>query len=162
MKTYPTTTHILVADDIRQEQGGKLTLVGVYSGNNIIFELPENAPANARPVLPALSVYAAFLDGEGEYSARIDLLSPSDQILVSAGPFPAKKSLDENMILNCRWAPVNFPQDGKYTIKVSLDDREFKYVLDVKESSPSLPKPTEALEKEAAGPRATRTARKVK
>ncbi len=54
--------YVLLCEGIRQEVGGKVTLLGVFAGNRL--EIPRDV---AFPATLVLGFFAVFLDGEGEY-----------------------------------------------------------------------------------------------
>ena len=61
--TLPTrAAYVLLCEGIRQEVGGKVTLLGVFAGNRL--EIPRDV---AFPATLVLGFFAVFLDGEGEY-----------------------------------------------------------------------------------------------
>jgi hypothetical protein len=125
MKTYPTSARILIAEDVREEIGGKHTIVGVFSGDDIRFQRPKDLAKEARPTLGQLGTYALFTGGEGEYATKVELISPSGKIVNSAGPFSSHKTDAVNMIVSCTWAPIRFPENGRYKIRILVDDKEF-------------------------------------
>ncbi len=140
MKTYPTTARIIIAEDVRQEVGGKQTVVGIYAGDDIRFQRPRDLPEDARPSLSRFTVYAIFTGGEGEFVAKVEVVAPSGKITSSAGPFQAKKIKDTNMIVNCTWAPMQFPENGKYKARILIDDKDYVQEFLVVDSAPAEPK----------------------
>lgn len=70
-------------DDIRQEVGNKQTLVGIYSGNELVFDTPFPA------ILPKLCVSAAFIYPKDELPKQVDFtISLEGNILVRASVVP--------------------------------------------------------------------------
>ena len=152
MKTYPTNAHILIADDIRMEEGGKPSLLGVYVGNNIHFTLAPNSPANVRPALPLLAIYAMFNDGEGDFVGRIDFVSPSGLVITSSGPVPVHKDPQLPMVVGWKIAPAQFPEFGSYTIRVNLDDTPYTQpflAIEVPAAATNVPSNTETATNDA-------------
>ncbi len=63
----PSLSYTIVCDDVRQEQGGKISLMGLF----------ENIYAISFPVLhPRLALMSEWTDGKGEYEVMTRLLSP--------------------------------------------------------------------------------------
>lgn len=63
----PTLAFSIVCDDIRQEAGGKISLMGLF----------ENIFATSFPVLhPRLAIMNEWADGRGEFETRSQILSP--------------------------------------------------------------------------------------
>lgn len=134
MKQYPTSFRMLISDDVRDEAGGKQTLVGVYGGDDIGFTRPANVEASTRPSLPQLCIYTVFSDGEGEFSTRVELITPSGIKLAAVGPFIAEKIQGKNMIVSCKVTPIVFPENGAYTINLALDDKVYSHKIVVLEA----------------------------
>lgn len=63
----PSLSYTIVCDDVRQEQGGKISLMGLF----------ENIYAISFPVLhPRLALMSEWTDGRGEFEVMTRLLSP--------------------------------------------------------------------------------------
>ncbi|GAB4489641.1 MAG: hypothetical protein OHK006_21550 [Thermodesulfovibrionales bacterium] len=63
----PTLTFTIVCDDIRQEVGGKISLMGLF----------ESIFSTQFPVMhPRLAIMAEWTCGRGEFETRFRLLSP--------------------------------------------------------------------------------------
>src|SRR5580658_7465159 len=90
---YPSEarTVALVAEFIREELGGKFTLVGLYPGDNLVF------PAATRlPVTLPLAVAFLFKDGHGQFDQTIRILSPGGVPTVTADLGRATKEAGRN------------------------------------------------------------------
>lgn len=140
MKNYPKSARILAADDVRDEIGGKHTLVGVFAGDDIIYPTaPASAPAGARPMLPSLALYCLFAGGEGDFNARFEFEAPTKGKIHSSAPLPVKKLPGSNLILIFKMANVGLPEDGLYTARVFLDDHEYGLSIRIAEQSANAP-----------------------
>jgi hypothetical protein len=63
----PTVSFTIICDDVRQEVGGKVSLMGLF----------ENIYASKFPAIhPRLAVVTEWSDGAGEFEIRTRLLSP--------------------------------------------------------------------------------------
>lgn len=69
----PRVAHCVFCDDIRQELGNKLSLMGVYSGELLIFQKPPI-------ILPKLGIVAWLISDADDKPTKMDLsiLSPPD------------------------------------------------------------------------------------
>lgn len=131
MKTFPGIVRIFAADDVRDEIGGKHTVVGIYGGDDIIFQTPPGTPDGARPMLSNLAIYSIFSAGVGEFNVRFELEAPSKVMVHSSTPRPIPMMDGKNMILIFKMANVAFPEDGTYCARVFLDDRPYELKLRV-------------------------------
>lgn len=159
MKAYPSNVRILVAEDIREEVGGKHTLLGIFGGDDIQFVRSSEMAEAAGPSLPSLVIYVIFSGGEGEYATRVELLAPSKGKIVGAPPFPTKKDASTNLILMAKFLNVPFPESGDYAVRVWLDDHEYQLKLKVVESRPTAAEPLSAATTISARPRAEAAAK---
>src|SRR5690349_1167127 len=79
-KQYPPKgpLQFLLADDVREEVGGKSSFMGVYTGGAIIFgDPPEAGKVVAMPQL----VFVVWFDGaHGEFDVRFQILDPTGAI----------------------------------------------------------------------------------
>lgn len=63
----PSLIYTIICDDVRQEQGGKISLMGLF----------ENIYAINFPVLhPRLALMSEWTDGRGEFEVMTRLISP--------------------------------------------------------------------------------------
>lgn len=106
----PTPIALIVCDNIYQEPGGKIALVGLFSSIN----------AHAFPVKhPRMGVFASVTGVRKGSTAKLELVNAeSDQIIVSAaGPFPSGADpvsvVDMHFIFN----NIVFPEPGLYYLR---------------------------------------------
>lgn len=67
---------LLVADDFRIENTGKLIAIGLYADNVVVLKVPENAPPPSKEVpygIDALSLVVVFGGAEGEQTVKVAL-----------------------------------------------------------------------------------------
>lgn len=116
MKTAPKLTFTLLCDDVRQEVGGKYSLMGIF----------ESLYAQKFPVVhPRFALIHEWTGGKGEFSVRVRLLSPDrSQILGET---------DESVVLHneqqrhrCIALRFNtvFKSPGTYWIETLLDGQQ--------------------------------------
>jgi hypothetical protein len=124
---------LLLADDCREETGGKMTLLGYMPG--AVFEVGakagEAAPS-APDVLQSLAVIMVFPDGGGEFTLRVSLIDPNGKDrFQGVAPQAIKKALDGpmNVILAIKPFPVVV---GDYKLSIHLDDYEYNRLFKVR------------------------------
>lgn len=112
-RTRPGLNYTIICDDIRQEVGGKISLMGLF----------ENIFATHFPAIqPRLAIINEWSDGVGEFDCLLRILSPDRKAvlretqtrikLASAG----QKHRDVSIHLN-----VEFREPGTYWIENYID-----------------------------------------
>lgn len=123
--------HVDYCDDIRQEIGGKITLVGIYSGKCLLQSIPG--------VLPKLCIALSMV------TPKVDPFRSIQVSAVFAGAEVVRIELDESQIQNIMAAnpsidpterkamtltlmgvisPFSVPSAGRLKINVTADDRD--------------------------------------
>jgi|HubBroStandDraft_6_1064221.scaffolds.fasta_scaffold1206985_2 hypothetical protein len=105
-----------ICDDVRAEQGNKMTIVGYYGQSINVGVFPA--------VLPKLCFFAQFdsLDGATVFTARI--ISPSGGILIEIPNAPAPAPMPSvvppeyrHRILVFQIAPMSLNEQGEYRVE---------------------------------------------
>lgn len=121
-KVYPTKISVfLIADAIRNEVGGKTTIMGAFAGGQVIFPTGAQFPA----AIP-LAVFAVFNDGEGTFTARLLISHEADKTIagdVSWGD--VAKMPDQPMQMMANFNLFVFPALGEYKAEILLDDHSY-------------------------------------
>jgi hypothetical protein len=134
MIKYPEHSIFLLCDDIRNEEGKKLSLLGVYAGGDIQVAITPtlNPVSEAPPMLASLAIFVSFLDGLGKCQYRLQLEDPDGKHLIPDGPAQSAEKLHEgSMNVIAKWVP--FPiKIGKYTFTVFLDERPYRWIFEIK------------------------------
>jgi len=112
-KTTPSLNFTLLCDDVRQEMGGKISLMGIF----------ENVYANSFPAVhPRLAAVNEWADGLGEFEATLRILSPDRKTVLRETVTKLKlvnarfKHRDISIHLN-----LEFKEPGTYWIENYLD-----------------------------------------
>ncbi len=112
-KTKPNLSFTLLCDDVRQETGGKISLMGIF----------ENIYASSFPAVhPRLAMVNEWADGIGEFDATLRILSPDRKNILreTATRFRLAdaryRHRDISIHLN-----VEFKEPGTYWIENYLD-----------------------------------------
>lgn len=118
--SYPTKDRVsfLVAEDIRQEANGKISLLGVFTGGDVLV---VGDPAQATLKLIFLWV---FENGEGKYKAQITLTAPSGKRLFESPEVDIDKGANTNATFAIVFAHVGF-EEGVYTATMHLDNETY-------------------------------------
>jgi hypothetical protein len=112
-KTKPSLTFTLFCDDVRQEMGGKISLMGIF----------ENVYAGSFPAVhPRMATVNEWADGLGEFEATLRILSPDRKTVLRETVTRLKlvnarfKHRDISIHLN-----LEFKEPGTYWIENYLD-----------------------------------------
>lgn len=112
-KTRPHLNFTLLCDDIRQELGGKISLMGIF----------ENIYATSFPAVhPRLAIMNEWAEGLGEFEATLRILSPDRKTILRESVTRLKlidarfKHRDISIHLN-----IEFREPGIYWIENYLD-----------------------------------------
>jgi hypothetical protein len=130
--------YTVFCDDIRQEIGGKLTLVGVYSGEMTVF---GTLPAT----LPKLALYIRYMERVGESNEPLELRiykpgdpydSPTLRVPISEQMLEKFRSMnnppdeldDPLAVLSLHLAvqPIEFRQEGVLRVRMIRGENEIK------------------------------------
>ena len=113
-KTKPSLNFTIICDDIRQEVGGKISLMGLF----------EDIYATKFPAIhPRLAIITEWSDGSGEFDIRSRILSPDRKTVVRETASRIKlngmnfRHRDVSVHLN-----IDFKGPGSYWIENYLDD----------------------------------------
>jgi hypothetical protein len=112
-KIRPTLVHTIICDDVRQELGGKFSLMGLF----------ETISAQAFPVVhPRFAVMNEWTGGRGEFSSRVRLLAPDRTTVLSEADssFALYSETQHHREISVRFN-TTFPSPGTYWIEMLLD-----------------------------------------
>jgi len=113
-RTRPSLNFTILCDDVRQEMGGKISLMGLFEN---IYS------ANFPAVHPRLAIINEWSEGQGEFEARMRLLSPDRKSVVRETASRIKlggvhfRHRDASVHLN-----IDFKTAGTYWIENYLDN----------------------------------------
>ncbi len=119
-KIKPRLSYTLLCDDVRQELGGKFSLMGLF----------ESIYANAFPAVhPRFAIVNEWIGGKGEFAVKIRLLSPNKQDVLSESE--SKISLfnetQRHRDISVRFN-TTFSVPGTYWIEMLLDNERVSLV----------------------------------
>jgi hypothetical protein len=110
----PVLVHTILCDDVRQEMGGKFSLMGLF----------ETISAVTFPAVhPRFAIMNEWSGGRGEFIAKIRLLAPDRKTVISESE--AKLALfnetQHHRDISLRFN-ATFPAPGTYWIEMLLDN----------------------------------------
>ncbi|MGO9173568.1 MAG: DUF6941 family protein [Rhodomicrobium sp.] len=124
---YPDKASIfLAADAVRQEVGGKVTLMGIFADGRIVLPAGTTFPA----ALP-LAFFISFSDGEGVFATRLKVTDPNGRQLADAQVGNATKNPDQPMQVIINFNPFIVPSVGQYTVTLFLDKSVYHNYISV-------------------------------
>ena len=110
----PSLNFTIICDDVRQEVGGKISLMGLF----------ENIYATKFPAIhPRLAIMTEWSEGKGEFAVKTRLLSPDRKTVVRETVSRIKlndanfRHRDVSLHLN-----IDFKVPGTYWIENYLDE----------------------------------------
>lgn len=141
----PTKVQFLLADAIRQETGGKLTILGLYSGDIVQLqgEYPKTLPDGQKEIgIPSLAVLATFLDGHGKFKTSVTISDPTGKQLAKSLPQEIEKSSEAPFNFILPFTPFPVRQLGQHHLILAIDKKKFSYFFTVKHVNPKFRLPS--------------------
>jgi hypothetical protein len=119
-KLRPTLVHTIICDDVRQELGGKFSLMGLF----------ETISAQAFPVVhPRFAIMNEWTGGRGEFLSRVRLLAPDRKTVLSESEsrFSLYNETQRHRDISVRFNTA-FPAPGTYWLEVLIDGEQIGLV----------------------------------
>lgn len=128
----PELIQFLLAEDVRLEQFGKLSLLGWYGGESItLLRSPGEPEQNWQPNLNSLAFIFRFTPGTGSYSAILTLHSPSGKEVGKANLGQVTSFNGQPLGVVCKVGPIQVSEFGTYTVGVQLDTYRYEKTFDL-------------------------------
>jgi hypothetical protein len=131
-----------LAEDIRTDEGGKLSLLGLYPDDVIWVILPSEIgdPTEEMPLLiEGISICASFSEIAGEIDLRTTLTGPSGKVILDSGRGTMTQAELKRLNLTSRFRPMVIPALGKYLLTMELLGHTFRYEFSVQRQNSSAP-----------------------
>jgi hypothetical protein len=107
--------HVIICDDIRQEIGGKQTLIGTYNEVMIVPAIPA--------ILPSIAFRVAINMSRTDYkTCQFKLSSPGGSPVIQSGGNVQVQRTDEYVSFVFQSTIVTMPELGEYPIEFGLDE----------------------------------------
>jgi hypothetical protein len=119
-KIQPKLVHTVLCDDVRQETGGKFSLMGLF----------ETISAGTFPALhPRFAIMNEWSGGRGEFQTKIRLLAPDRKKVLSESEakFALFNEAQRHRDISVRFN-TSFPVPGTYWLEILLDNDQVAMV----------------------------------
>jgi hypothetical protein len=116
LKIKPKLSYTILCDDVRQELGGKFSLMGLF----------ENIYANTFPAVhPRFAIVNEWTGGKGEFRLRVRLLGANkkDVLSESESVLSLYSDTQRHRDISVRFN-TTFPVPGTYWIQMLIDDEQ--------------------------------------
>lgn len=137
-RKYPTAGKIkfLVCEQARPEVNNKLSLLGLYPSDKIVF-FPEKV-GEFPYTLGSLALVFFFQDGCGEFDANVVIAAPNGDINLSSKLNKVKLKSDTGGGLIVTGGPMQFHAEGQYVVSLKIGNKKYEFPLSI--SGASRPK----------------------
>jgi hypothetical protein len=123
----------VVAESLRQEMHGRVSILGAYALGQILINPDEPLPIN----LP-IAIYALFREGQGTFRQRLRIVGPSGQEIGNF-PMPSISKKDREVLaVGINFSMMALPEIGTYKVEIWLDDQKFDSEFSIMRSETRL------------------------
>lgn len=122
----PKPLSFLLCEDIRREQGGKASLLGVITNGASVI-----ANKDGQWKLAQLCIYAQFVSDGSEHDAYIEILDPNGNELVKTESSRVT-GFKEAIVMTVKVSNFVLPSAGGYTFNVYFDDKKITQQFEFK------------------------------
>jgi len=130
----------LIADEFRQEMNYKVTALGLFPDDTVIFikgQRPANAPDNAPTGIERLSIMVVVSDIEGSHSYKGKIVDPNGQMIGKEHPFAdnclVKEGMSQSFVFEMK--PFIFQLPGIYKFIFYIDDQPKEFPFEMRMQS---------------------------
>lgn len=152
-KNLPKAPQFLVADTVIQESGGKLNIIGLYPGGEVVLqgELPKEVPKGVQGLaLQGLTVVILLVDGYGKIEGKINFYDPAGKQFGKGISIEAEKRKEQAHSIILPVIPFPITAFGRYRVELQLNDRAYEHFFTVRHSDPAVSLPTFVERKQKA------------
>ena len=122
----PDSVQFLIAEDVREESGKKLSLLGVFAGDDINIEKNELGYA-----LPSFAILILGRGARGKFRGSLKLLSPSGKEIVVNQWDELDFSSGANFVMPIKLVPFVINEFGPYTVSLTLSDTPYTFTFSI-------------------------------
>lgn len=112
-----THKYTLVCDEVRQENNGKLIVIGLYTDKMVAPQIPFPLPA-----LSFLYTFDADEPGDFQFRARLENLETGNVLAQAMGAIQVARPGTAVSVLGFR--NINLERIGTYTMSLNIDGEE--------------------------------------
>lgn len=132
----PVRCRFFLADDLRQEVGGKVSAIGLYSDDVIVLQLPteEPAPTVEKPIgFEGICVLISLSGLVGTRECNFELLGPTGTPILRAAPASVDFPTAANSVnLISKFRPFICTQFGKFKFAARIGEHRFEYEFEIR------------------------------
>ena len=133
---------LILAEDVRQEMGGKLSLMGVMPGERfLVGGKPPPGLENVTFSLPSLAFVFVIGGGEGKAEGRFKVVAPDKRTTIVDVPMekPIEMSGDKPTVFATASKPFMGPAFGRYTVVLEIGGTKFSFPMIIEKRPEKLP-----------------------
>ncbi|MBI4190668.1 MAG: hypothetical protein HY525_09040 [Betaproteobacteria bacterium] len=131
-KQYPSDDKMLflISDDVREETGGKVTVLGLSVATELI--VPKQDHQNA--AIASMAFLFGITDGEGVFKSEFSIIDPDNQAVLKGNALASEveKLPGRNANLVFKLIPFKYKL-GPYRVILKLDDRAYERKFKIRE-----------------------------
>lgn len=129
LEKAPKKQAILICEDIRQEQGNKITLTGIFA-DGIIF---QDIPDEHTPAVSQFAIYALFDLPAKSCKTKVQILLPSKKIYLESPESEIQVSNTQKTVtFGMKFGNFSFPELGDYTVVFWFDEKKVSHKFNVR------------------------------
>jgi hypothetical protein len=122
-----------LAEDVRQETGGKFSLLGVFAGEKIFVSgTPPEVPSTIAFGLPSLAFVFVLTEGEGRFEGRFRLVAPDRKTVLTESTFELMElRRGHSNTIATTAKPFVGAAFGTYTAELTVGKTRFKFPIEI-------------------------------
>ena len=130
-RTYPKIENMkfLICEQARPEMHNKLSIIGLYAGDHIIFH-PEKI-GQFPYTLQFLSFVFVIKDGVGNFSCKLELVNPKGEVIPVRELKPLELRADSTSGSIVGLSPVQFHNVGNFIARLHVDRKVYDFPFKV-------------------------------
>lgn len=138
-KTFPAAQDVkfILCEDVRREHTGKLLVIGLYPGEQVVMHRPKPIAETAGvAAIDSLVLLFIARNGLGEFAGRLAIEGPNGEPVLN-GPMQKvelRESASGTLIAGFKPFPVR--QFGHHRVTLFLDERPYCFAFEIREGAP--------------------------
>lgn len=121
----PETMKTILCDLVRLELNKKLSFLGVYAGDKIVFH--PTAPDEPPFRMQGLAFVFLFKDGLGDFKARFSIKDPHGKTHYETNLNPLRFEKGQAAICIVQIANLEFVSEGQYCATLALERKKYAF-----------------------------------
>jgi hypothetical protein len=130
--SHDAATQFFLCEVIRQEHGGKFSLLGFYPGNEVVV------PAETVTVTLSLACVFIFLDGVGSFTPTASLNAPSGASVLTGELPPVEKHEGRPLTATIQLSPIQTKEFGTFRVSLQLGEKTYERTFQILKGSPQI------------------------